>query len=328
MDRPVWRSDRLHTGDAGGGGCHLFPHLGNDISTVPHCRVFCRYRRRVVRSRYCLCFAVVSDRKTGDRPRYFRCRQCRRGGNKVPRAIRACRLWLAGGRPDLGRRYRDHGDRVLVFHRRRSGPCCKTRTRRKAAQRLARAGVTQECPGLALRALLFLRVWRLRRTGAVAAAVPDQRLRGRHQDGRHGGCGILASGKRFPCLWRSSVRSLWRTTRHVLDLPGRHRLHLRALVSADRLHRPHDQRPTSVPPRNGGGAVHGDRICARLLHGLGQGRRLQAYPRLLSEKCRRRRWPGRNDRRARWLRASRLLSARSTISPGFGPAASCCCSDW
>ena len=36
---------------------------------------------------------------------------------------------------------------------------------------------------------------------------------------------------------------------------------------------------------------------------LGQGRRLQAHPGLLSEQCRRRRWPGRNDRRSRRLRA-------------------------
>ncbi len=58
-----------------------------------------------------------------------------------------------------------------------------------------------------------------------------------------------------------------------------------------------------LPPRNGTGAVHGDRVRARLLHGAGQGRRLQAHPGLLSQQCRRRRWTGRNDRRSRRLRA-------------------------
>ena len=48
---------------------------------------------------------------------------------------------------------------------------------------------------------------------------------------------VLAPGQRVPRLWRPSVRPLRRAPRDVLDLPGRGRLHLRAVLSADRLRR-------------------------------------------------------------------------------------------
>ena len=80
--------------------------------------------------------------------------------------------------------------------------------------------------------------------------------------------------------------------------------HLRAVLSADRLCGEDGQRHRRLPSGNGPGAVHGDGVRARLLHGAGQGRRLQAHPGLLSEQCRRRRRSGRHDRRARRLRAA------------------------
>ena len=49
--------------------------------------------------------------------------------------------------------------------------------RREAQEHVARARAAQERPGLAVRALLLLRLRRLRRAGAVAAAVSDQGLR-------------------------------------------------------------------------------------------------------------------------------------------------------
>ncbi len=60
----------------------------------------------------------------------------------------------------------------------------------EADQCLARTRAAEEYPGLAFRAVLFLRVRRLRRAGAVAAAISHQGLRRRHQDRRHGGCDV------------------------------------------------------------------------------------------------------------------------------------------
>ena len=59
--------------------------------------------------------------------------------------------------------HRDHGGRVLVHHQRGPGRDGAPRQRRAAAQHLARARAAQERPGLALLALLFLRLRRVRR---------------------------------------------------------------------------------------------------------------------------------------------------------------------
>ncbi len=67
------------------------------------------------------------------------------------------------------------------------------------------------------------------------------------------------------------------------------------------------QRPVHFHHGNGPGAVHRDRLRARLLHGARQGRRLQAHPGLLPEQRRRGRRPGRHDRRSRRLRAADRL---------------------
>ena len=67
-------------------------------------------------------------------------------------------------------------------------------------------------------------------------------------------------------------------------------------------------------------------LRARLLHGAGQGRGLQAHPGLLPEQCRRGRRAGRHDRRPRRLRAADRLRRAQSTSPASGPAASCCCS--
>ena len=115
----------------------------------------------------------------------------------------------------------------------------------------------------------------------------------------------LVPRQRVPRLWRPSLGPLWRPPRHVLDVRRRGRCHLRPVLSAHRICRAgrskaplHFHMETGVVPFT----VHC--VRARLLHGAGQGRRLQAHPGLLSEQRRRRRRPGRHDRRARRFRAA------------------------
>ena len=48
---------------------------------------------------------------------------------------------------------------------------------------------------------------------------------------------VLVPGQRVPRLWRPSVRPLRRAARDVLDVPRLGRLHLHAVLSADRLRR-------------------------------------------------------------------------------------------
>ena len=157
---------------------------------------------------------------------------------------------------DLGRRHRPDGHRLLVRDNGRSGAARAPRSRREARQRLARACAAEEHPGLALFALLLLRLRRLRRAVAVAAALYDQRLRRRHHDRGHDGGDVLAAGECVSRLWRPSVGPLRRAPRDVLDLPGRRGLHLCAVLSADRLRRARHQRPDHLPHRNGPCAVH------------------------------------------------------------------------
>jgi NNP family nitrate/nitrite transporter-like MFS transporter len=92
-----------------------------------------------------------------------------------------------------------------------------------------------------------------------------------------------------------------------LDLHGQRGLHVRAVLSADRLRGARHQRPDLISYGDGPCPVHRDRVRARLLHGARQGGRLQAHPRLLSEERRRGRRPGRHDRRARRLRPADRL---------------------
>ena len=274
------------------------------LSRVSGCCALRRHRGRFIRGRRRLRLAILSRGQAGHRARHLRRRQRRRCTHQIRRALRAGGLWLADRCPGLGACHWPDGYRVLVLLGRRPRRPGAAREEREAEQRLARARAAEEHPGLAFCAVLFLRVRRLRRAGAVAAAISHQGLRRRYQDRRHGRCDVLAARQRVPGLWRPSLRSLRRTEGDVLDLPGRRRHDFRAVLSADRLFGEDGQRHRRLPPRNGAGAVHGDRVRARLLHGAGQGRRLQAHPGLLSQQCRRRRRTGRNDRRSRRLRAS------------------------
>ena len=83
----------------------------------------------------------------------------------------------------------------------------------------------QEHPGLALLALLLLRLRRLRRAVAVAAALPDRRLRPRHHDRRHDRRGLFGPGHPVPRLWR-----------HLSDKFGARRIMYWTFVRLGRLH--------------------------------------------------------------------------------------------
>ena len=142
--------------------------------------------------------------EAGHRARHFRRRQCRRGASPssaapfvmvaygwqtvamvwaAALALMAVVFWfMTKDDPDLARR----------------------RATGEKPEPLARAGAAEEHPGLAFRALLFLRLRRLRRAGAVAAALSDRRLRARHHDGRHDRRRLFGPGLAVPRLWRPS----------------------------------------------------------------------------------------------------------------------------
>ena len=197
--------------------------------------------------------------------------------------------------------------RVLVLHQGRPGGVGAPRQGRAAAQRLARARAAEERPGLALLALLFLRLRRLRRAVAVAAALSDRRLQARHRNRRHAGRRLFDSGELVPRLWRRSLRPLRRAPHHVLDVRRLGADHLHPGLSADRICRAGHQGPDPLPHGDRRRHLHLPDLRARLLHEPGQGRGLQAHPGLLPGQCRLGRRPGRHDRRARRLRAADRL---------------------
>ena len=115
--------------------------------------------RWVLRRRRDLRLTLLPARAAGHRARHFRRRQCRRGGDQVPRALPAARLGLAGGRSDLGGGPRRHGRGILVRHAGRPGVSARgersieqeLRRRARAAREVRRSGVspstTSSCSG-------------------------------------------------------------------------------------------------------------------------------------------------------------------------------------
>ncbi len=179
----------------------------------------------------------------------------------------------------------------------------RARRRRSGAQ----LDAAQEHAGLALLALLLLRVRRLRGAGAVAAALPGRRLQRRYPHRRHGGGGLLAVGEHLPRLWRAPVGPVRRARGDVLDLRllADHAVH--AVLSADDLHDPRQGRRHHLLDPDGLRRLRPDDLRARLLHEPRQGGGLQAHPGLLSGQCRLGRRSGRDDRRPGRLRAADRL---------------------
>ena len=157
-------------------------------------------------------------RAAGHGARHLRRRQCRRRGHEVPRAVRHGRLGLADRRAGLGGGARRDGgvfwlttddDPVTVARRGGAGAAPEPRLR---------VAPLQEPAGLALRPLLLLRLRRLRGAGPVAAALPDRRLRLRHQDRGHDRRGLLDPRLGLPRLWRRALRQGRRPHGDVLDV--------------------------------------------------------------------------------------------------------------
>ena len=80
------------------------------------------------------------------------------------------------------------------------------------------AGALEEHPGVALLALLLLRVRRVRGARAVAAALSDRRLRPRHHHRRHDRRRLLGARQPVPRLRRRALRQVRRAPGDVLDL--------------------------------------------------------------------------------------------------------------
>ena len=201
---PVRRPRRLHADHAVGGGGDLPADLRLRLPDLPARRARRRHRRRLLLGRHRLCLEVVPEGEAGHRARHLRRRQCRRGRHQV--RSRRSSWWPIGWKTvahRLGGGAGGDRGRSSCSSRR------TTRTSRAAAPPAqkpeplsAHDGAAEEHPGLALRALLLLRLRRLRRAGAVAAALPDRRLRPRHHHRRHDRRGLLDPGLDLPRLWR------------------------------------------------------------------------------------------------------------------------------
>ncbi len=84
---------------------------------------------------------------------------------------------------------------VLVLRQRRPGVPAAPNRSHGSKELLAGACSAEKSAGLALRALLFLRFWRLRRARALAATLFDRRLRLRRRDRGHDWRGLFHSGQ-------------------------------------------------------------------------------------------------------------------------------------
>jgi NNP family nitrate/nitrite transporter-like MFS transporter len=142
----------------------------------------------------------------------------------------------------------------------------RRRTGDQAEEHLAAARAAEECPGLALLALLLLRLRRLRGAVAVAAAIPDRRLRRRHQ-----AAGMLAAAFSIPASLFRAYGGICRTLRRAAVMYWTFLVSVvctfMLVLSADRLCRP--RRPTARSPFHAEMGLiafrHGG-LRARLLH--------------------------------------------------------------
>ena len=146
----------------------------------------------------------------GHRARHLRRRQRRRGRHQIRRTVHHGGLWLEGRRQRVGDRDRAHGCRLLADDQGRSAARSAPAQRGQARVAAGHAGAVEERPGVALLALLFLRVRRLRGARAVVAALPDRSLRPRHHYRRHDRCRLLGAGQPVPRLRRGSLRQVRR----------------------------------------------------------------------------------------------------------------------
>ena len=91
--------------------------------------------------------------------------------------------------------------------------------------------------------------------------------------------GLFHSGLGLPRLWRTSVGSVRRAPRDVLDVPGLGRLHVHPVVSADALRGARQSWHDRVLDVAGCRRLHRRRGRARLLHEFGESRGLSSISR-------------------------------------------------
>ena len=209
LDRSIWRTAGLHRRHAGRGGRDLPADLGAHLSRVPGGGA-CSSASPAARSRSASPTFRAFIRQASRAPRSASSAPAMSAppltkfvapfvlvayGWQTVAQVWALAIGLMG---------------IVFWFFSEEDPVVRARRAKneKPTQRMARARAAEEHSGLAFRAVLFLRVRRLRRAGAVAAAISHQGLRRRHQDRRHGGCDVLAAGQRVPGLWRASLRSL------------------------------------------------------------------------------------------------------------------------
>ena len=211
-----------------------------------------RHRGRLVRGRHRLRVALVSDREAGHRARHFRRRQCRRGGHQVPRALRAGRLRLAG-RPRRSGRSASRSWASIFWFTTKDDPVLRERRAR---------GEKPTSAWLELEPLKNIQVWRFSLYyffvfGAFVALslwLPRYLINVYGVDIKT--AGMMAALFSFPA-------SVFRAYGgHLSDRYGARRVmywtflvavvvHLRAVLSADRLRRARHQRPDRLPHGNG-----------------------------------------------------------------------------
>ncbi len=81
---------------------------------------------------------MVSEGEAGHRAWHLRCRQCRRGGHQVHRALHHGRDGLEERRADLGGHARHHRDHLLPVHQGRSGFGARGAPRARSRSRFRR----------------------------------------------------------------------------------------------------------------------------------------------------------------------------------------------
>ena len=204
--RPVWRAPGVLRHHAVRGRDDSTSGARLRLPDFPAGSFGRRHLRRLVLGRHRLRRQVVPQGKTGHRTGHFRRRQCRCRGHQVGRSHRHGGLRLASGRARVGRGAGSDRNRVLCHDEGRPGPRPPPSLGREAGVVAGHAGAAQERPGLALLALLLLRVRRLRVTRPVAAALPYRRLRHRHRGGWYDRRSLLHSSLCVPRIWRPSCR--------------------------------------------------------------------------------------------------------------------------
>ncbi len=158
LDRPIWRAARLHSGHAGGGAGDLPAHFRPYLSAIPARGAGRRHFRRLFRGRRRLCLALVFSGQAGRWRSAFSAPAM--SAPRSPNSPRPSSWWRWAGRawPMSGRAgLAIMAVGLLPEHQGRSGGGRNAASRReKPTGFWARDGAAEECPGLALLALLFL----------------------------------------------------------------------------------------------------------------------------------------------------------------------------